>query len=331
MDEEQPQHPYYDLSPDRVLDAVEALGLPCDGRMLALNSYENRVYQVGIEDGTPVVVKFYRPGRWSDEQILEEHAFSWELAEREIPVVPPMRLHDRTLHHQAGHRLAVFERRGGRAPELEDLDQLEWIGRFIGRIHGVGSIRPFEQRPQLTAQSFGRDSAEFLLQEGFVEREYAATYRALIDELLGAVEAAYAQAGDIALIRLHGDCHPGNVLWRDSGPHFVDLDDARMGPAVQDLWMMLSGERQERTLQLDALLAGYTEFQSFDPRQLHLVEALRTLRMIYYAAWLARRWNDPAFHKAFPWFNTPSYWQEHINALREQLPQMAEPPLMWMG
>ena len=320
-------HPFAALNPDRVLDALASVGLHGDGRLLALNSYENRVYQVGIEDGKPVVAKFYRPGRWSDAAILEEHAFMAELQQKEIPVVPAQILDGRTLHAFEGYRFAVFERHGGRAPELDRRDVLEWTGRFIGRIHAVGTARPFAERPALDVDTFGVESRDYLLAQGFIPPELVDAYRSIADQALDGVRRCYDRAGDVALLRLHGDCHGGNVLWTDAGPHFVDFDDARMGPAVQDLWMMLSGERGDMVRQLSDILAGYEDFCEFDARQLHLVEALRTLRLMHYAAWLARRWDDPAFPAAFPWFNTQRYWQDRILELREQVALMDEPPL----
>ncbi|WP_229257545.1 serine/threonine protein kinase [Duganella callida] len=320
-------HPYSELSPDCVLDALDSIGLRGDGRLLALNSYENRVYQVGIEDDKPVVAKFYRPGRWSDDAILEEHAFSQELAAAEIPAVPPLALHGRTLHHFNGFRFAVFERHGGRAPELGDPAVLEWTGRYIGRIHTVGAARPFLHRPALGIASFGHEPCEFLQANGFIPDDLKQAYAAITRQALDGVQRCYDRAGALPLLRLHGDCHGGNVLWTDAGPHFVDFDDARMGPAIQDLWMMLSGERAEQVRQMGDILAGYEDFCAFNPRQMHLVEALRTLRLIHYSAWLARRWDDPAFPVAFPWFNTQRYWQDRILELREQVALMDEPPL----
>ncbi|QGZ41892.1 Ser/Thr protein kinase RdoA (MazF antagonist) [Pseudoduganella flava] len=320
-------HPFAALGPDCVLDALASAGLYGDGRLLALNSYENRVYQVGIEDGKPVVVKFYRPQRWSDAAILEEHAFVAELAEREIPAVPPLAIGGRTLHTFEQFRFAVFERHGGRAPELSDPAVLDWTGRFIGRIHAVGATRPFAERGALDIDTFGTTSRDYLLREGFLPPELVDAYRSVADQALDGVRRCYERAGDVPLLRLHGDCHGGNVLWTDGGPHFVDFDDARNGPAVQDLWMMLSGERGEMVRQLSDILAGYEDFCEFDPRQLYLVEALRTLRLMHYAAWLARRWDDPAFPAAFPWFNTQRYWQDRILELREQVALMDEPPL----
>lgn len=315
------------LTPDIVLDALDAKGLRSDGRMLALNSYENRVYQIGMEDQPALVAKFYRPGRWSDAAILEEHAFVQELAEQEIPVVPALTLAGTTLHVYQGFRFALFPRHGGRAPELEDAATLEWMGRFIGRIHAVGALRPFTQRPVLDIATFGEEPRDYLLAHDFIPEELRETYRSVAAQALDGVRHCFARAGEVAAIRLHGDCHCGNVLWTDAGPHFVDFDDSRMGPAIQDLWMLLSGERADQVRQLSDLLSGYEDFAEFNPRELYLVEALRTLRLMHYAAWLARRWDDPAFKQAFPWFDTPRYWQDRILELREQIALMDEPPL----
>jgi Ser/Thr protein kinase RdoA (MazF antagonist) len=320
-------HPFSRLDPLMVLDAVDSVGLRGDGRLLALNSYENRVYRVGREEGQPVVLKFYRPKRWSDAAILEEHAYLQELEQQEVPVVPASVLDGRTLHEFGGFRFAVFPSRGGRAPELSDPRVLEWIGRFIGRIHAVGSTRAFEHRPALNLDTFGREPREWLFKHGFIPPELLTAYASVIDQALDGVARCFERAGDVRRIRLHGDCHAGNVLWTGDGPHFVDFDDSRMGPAVQDLWMLLSGERQEMVRQLGDVLAGYEDFFEFDPRQLYLVEALRTLRLIHYSAWLAMRWDDPAFPAAFPWFNTQRYWQDRILELREQIALMDEPPL----
>jgi Ser/Thr protein kinase RdoA (MazF antagonist) len=320
-------HPFAGLAPDCVLDALASVGVFGDGRLLALNSYENRVYQVGVEDGPPVVVKFYRPQRWSDAAIVEEHAFVEELVAAEVPAVPARVLQGSTLHAYGGFRFAVFERRGGRAPELDDPLTLEWLGRFIGRIHAVGAARPFTHRPTLDAHSFGREPRDYLVASGLLPPELQATYASVVDQALEGVARCYERAGAVAPIRLHGDCHTGNVLWTDAGPHFVDFDDARMGPPLQDLWMLLSGERRDMVRQLGDLLAGYEAFCGFDPRQLYLLEALRTLRLIHYSAWLARRWDDPAFPAAFPWFATQRYWQDRVLELREQVAAMDEPPL----
>jgi Ser/Thr protein kinase RdoA (MazF antagonist) len=319
--------PYAGLGPATVLDALESAGLRGDGRLLALNSYENRVYQVWLEDGASVVAKFYRPGRWSDAQILEEHAFVAELAAREIPAVAPLELDGATLRAHAGFRFAVFPRRGGRTPELEDRETLTWLGRFLGRIHAVGAARAFAARPALDAESFGREPRDWLLAHDFVPADLREAWRSAVDLALAGVGHCYARAGRLGSLRLHGDCHAGNVLWTREGPHFVDFDDARAGPAVQDLWMLLSGERASMERQLGCVLEGYRQFHDFEGRELHLVEALRTLRLVHYSAWIARRWDDPAFPAAFPWFNTQRYWQDRILELREQIALMEEPPL----
>ncbi len=275
-----------------------------------------------------MVAKFYRPGRWTDAQILEEHAFAAELAAREIPVVAPLALAGgRTLSEFGGFRFAVFPRRGGRTPELEDRSTLEWMGRFIGRIHAVGAIRPFAERPALDIESFGREPRAWLLAHDFVPADLTEAWTSAVDLALAGVARCFERAGNVRSLRLHGDCHAGNVLWTDDGPHFVDFDDCRTGPAVQDLWMLLSGDRGAMTRQLADVLAGYEDFHDFDPRELHLLEGLRTLRLIHYSAWLARRWDDPAFPAAFPWFNTQRYWQDRILELKEQIALMDEAPL----
>ena len=316
--------PYHRLTPDVILDAIESTGYLVDGRMLALNSYENRVYQIGIEEDQPLIAKFYRPGRWSDAQILEEHSYTQELADRELPVVPPLNIDGKTLFEFAGYRFSLSPRRGGRAPELDNADVLEWMGRFLGRIHAVGAIRPFTHRPVIDIASFGDQPRDWLLQHDFIPVDLRETWTSVIDQALARVRACYARAGEVHNIRLHGDCHVGNVLYTDEGPHFVDFDDCRTGPAMQDLWMLLSGSREEMTRQLRDVLEGYEEFADFDRHELHLLEALRTLRLIHYSGWLAQRWDDPAFPLAFPWFNTQRYWQDRILELREQVSAMEE-------
>ena len=322
--------PFSGLTPDFIFNALDSVGVFSDGRLLALNSYENRVYQVGMEQGPPNIVKFYRPARWSDVAILEEHTFVQSLVEAELPVIPAIMLNGSTLHTFEGFRFAVFPKQGGRAPELEDPATLEWMGRFIGRIHAIGAISQFSTRPTLDIASFGEEPRDYLLQNGFIPIELQSPWLSVINQALEGVQRCFDQAGEFAVLRLHGDCHPGNVLWTDDGPHFVDFDDCRMGPAIQDLWMLLSGERADQMRQMADLLAGYEDFYDFNPRELHLVEALRTLRLIHYSAWLARRWHDPAFPVAFPWFNTQHYWQNRILELREQIALMDEPPL-WQG
>lgn len=320
---------YAELQPDDILAAMEELGFQCDGRFLALNSYENRVYQIGIEDQPPVVAKFYRPGRWSDAAILEEHSFSLELAEADIPVVAPLLIEGKTLHACGEFRVSVSPSKGGRAPELDDQQQLRQLGRLVARIHLVGETSEFLHRPQLDIETFGYQSCDYLLDREFIPAALEDAYESVIQHLFENIEGCYDRAGQVLDLRLHGDFHPGNVLVAGDRLHIVDLDDARTGPAIQDLWMFLSGDRHEQTPQLQTLLDGYQEFRPFDARELNLLEALRTLRIMHYSAWLARRWDDPAFKIAFPWFNTSRYWDEHILSLREQAALMEEPPLEW--
>ncbi len=321
------RHPYDALTPDVILDALDTVGVRGDGRLLALGSYENRVYQVWQDEGPPVVVKFYRPARWSDGEIAEEHAFVAELAACEIPVVAPLSHGGRTLHVHAGFRFAFYPRRGGRAPELDRPQVLEWLGRFLARIHVVGTAARFAQRPALDVANFGDAPRAYLLEHDWLPADLREVYTGVSAQALDGVRRAFDRAGGVVSLRVHGDCHPGNVLWTDDGPHFVDFDDARTGPAVQDLWMLLSGHRESMERQLRAVLRGYEQFRDFDRRELHLVEALRTLRLVHYAAWIAERWDDPAFPAAFPWFGTQRYWQDRILELREQVALMDEPPL----
>jgi len=273
--------PYYRLDPDTVLQAVDSTGLLTDGRLLALNSYENRVYQVGLEEGDPIIAKFYRPGRWSDAQIQEEHDFSQELAEGEIPLIAPMRIARKSLFRHGDFRFALFRRQGGHAPELDDKETRLWLGRFIGRIHAVGRARPFRYRPALTPERFGTESVRTIVEGRWLPPHMETAFESLAEDLMTGIENAWARAGNFRTIRLHGDCHPGNLLWRD-GPFFVDMDDCQSGPAVQDLWMLLSGERHEMEAQLVDVLEGYRQFCDFDRRELQLIEALRTLRMLHH-------------------------------------------------
>ena len=337
-------HPYAALTPDVVQDALGAIGLWGDGRLSALNSFENRVYQIHLEspfDGhEQVVAKFYRPGRWSDAQIAEEHAFATELVAAEIPAVPPLAIGGQTLHHFGGFAFSVSPRRGGRRPELDDFDVLEWIGRFLARIHSVGAARPFTHRPALDVAAFALEPRDWLLEHRMIAPEVQTAWAAALSEALALIEAhpvlraqSPADPDGIARIRLHGDCHPGNILWTPegqpgAGPHFVDLDDARTGPAVQDLWMLLSGDRRQQTQQLGALVDGYEQFRAFDRRELALIEPLRTLRLIHYSAWIARRWDDPAFPINFPWFGSRDYWQGQVDMLVEQIEEMQNEPLV---
>ena len=333
------RHPFDQLTPDVVIDALESLGLACDGRLQALSSYENRVYQAHLEDGRIVVAKFYRPARWSQAQVLEEHGFAAELAAAEVPVVAPLVLQGSTLHRHGGFLFSVSPRRGGRAPELDDAQVLEWIGRFLARLHNVGAARPFVQRPGLDLQSFGREPMEWLLQHEMIPLDVQSAWQRQCEAALQVIAAHPVLTGakaDVRRLRLHGDCHVGNILWTPvdvpaaagPGPHFVDLDDARMGPAVQDLWMLLSGERAQRSYQLGCLLDGYEQLREFDRRELALIEPLRTLRLIHYSAWLARRWDDPTFPLNFPWFGSSDYWQGQVQMLQDQIEAMQEEPLI---
>ena len=346
------RHPFEALTPDVVLDALDSVGLRGDGRLTALSSYENRVYQVQLEDGSTVVAKFYRPERWSNEQIQEEHDFAAELMAAEIPVIGPLILTGegvagpQTLHHFGGFSFSASPRRGGRPPELDDGEVLEWIGRFLARIHTVGGAKPFASRPRLDVQSFGVEPMQWLLEHDKVPLDVQSAWTkvcqnaidivATYSTLTGATGQNGLNDSGISLLRLHGDCHPGNILWTPTsamqaagpGPHFVDLDDARTGPAVQDLWMLLSGDRSQRTRQLGALVDGYEQFRDFNRDELALIEPLRTLRLIHYSAWLARRWDDPTFPANFPWFGSSDYWQGQVQMLEEQIEAMQEAPLV---
>jgi Ser/Thr protein kinase RdoA (MazF antagonist) len=341
-------HPYQSLTPDVILDALASVQLFGDGRQMALSSYENRVYQVRLEDASMVVVKFYRPERWTQAQILEEHTFAQELIGAEVPVVGPLNLNGSTLHHYAGFDFSVSPWRGGRQPELDDLEVLEWVGRFLARIHTVGSAQPFSHRPALDLMSFGVEPRQWLLSHDKVPLDVQSAWERSSQTALDliATHACFTRATNqntheahgagMQHIRLHGDCHPGNILWTPldtpasslPGPHFVDLDDARSGPAVQDLWMLISGDRQQQTRQLGALVDGYEQFRTFDRRELALIEPLRTLRLLHYSAWLARRWDDPTFPIHFPWFGSSDYWQGQVQMLDDQIEAMQEEPLV---
>ncbi len=320
---------FAELHPDDILTTLTGLGFDCDGRFLALNSYENRVYQVGIEGARPVVAKFYRPGRWSDAAIREEHRFATDLATQEIPVVPPHEHDGETLHHAGHFRLAIYPCHGGRAPDLDNYELQTQLGRLLARIHLEGETRDFRHRPGIDIQTYGVNSVEYLLSNGFIPDDNLSAYEGTANQVLDGVASCFKRAGSVQQLRVHGDFHPGNVLVNRDRLHIVDLDDTRSGPAVQDLWMFLSGDRDEQTPQLAALLEGYVSFRRFDARELHLVEALRSLRIMHYAAWLARRWDDPAFKTAFPWFGNRRYWDEHVLTLREQVALMQEAPLEW--
>lgn len=324
-------HAYDTLTPDVVLDALSDVGLAVDGRLTALSSYENRVYQVMLEDDSAVVAKFYRPDRWTDAAVQEEHDFATELQTAEVPMVAPLKLKGRTLHHAQGFVFSVSPRRGGRAPELDDPEVLEWVGRFIARMHTVGEQRAFAHRPALNVTTFGEASRDWLIAQQMIALDQQSEWLKVCNQALAMAQEAF-DAHPAKLIRLHGDCHPGNILWTptelpNGGPHFVDLDDARMGPAIQDLWMLLSGDRQQRTLQLSMLLDGYEQMRELHRSELALIEPLRTLRLIHYSAWLARRRDDPAFVQNFSWFGTSDYWAGQVHMLMEQCEAMQEPSL----
>jgi Ser/Thr protein kinase RdoA (MazF antagonist) len=309
------------------MDAIEAEGFRCDGRIFPLNSYENRVYQIGIEDSEPLIAKFYRPMRWTQEQIQEEHDFCLELAEDEFPVVAPLLdSHGISLRKQYDFWLAIYPRRGGHAPELDHENNLEVMGRFLGRLHNIGHIKNFQHRPTINVEEFAIQSSSFLLENDFIPAELQPAYNSLLEDILPRLQENFATV-NYETLRLHGDCHPANILWRDNAPNFLDFDDARNGPAIQDLWMLLSGDRSQQQIQFEKVLSGYRQFCTFNSAELKLIESLRTLRVMNYSAWLARRWKDPAFPRSFTWFNTVRYWSDHILTLREQQSALREPPL----
>lgn len=308
---------FYQLTPDNVLDALESVGLEPQAALLALNSYENRVYQFRDYDNQKFVVKFYRPQRWSDEQILEEHHFCQQLVEQEIPVVEPMQVQNKSLFEFNNYRFAVFKNKGGRTPNLDDDETLVWLGRFIGRIHLLGETANYQYRPTLTWQNFAKQSVEYLLTSDYIPGHISESYRVCALQIVDYCQQAFDNFGHLNLIRLHGDCHPSNVMWTEDGPHFVDFDDSRNGVAIQDLWMLVTDSENKH--QWNKLIEGYEDFREFDDRELKLVEPLRAMRMLHYSAWLARRWQDPSFQHNFPWFNSLNYWEEQVLSLKEQM------------
>lgn len=319
-------HPFEALTPDTVLNAIDRMGLCTNARIYPLNSYENRVYYIGLENSLPVIAKFYRPNRWSETQILEEHAFTHTLKEHELPVISPMVHNGQSLFKDDSFYFAIYPMQGGHAPELGDENTLLTIGRTLGRMHAFSAVEPFHFRKVFNVQEWGYENTTYLLEQNIIPTEMVNAYQTLTADLLKRIDHIW-QSAPFTPIRLHGDCHPGNILWRHDNVFLVDFDDCCTGPAIQDIWMLLSGDRSQRTQQLSILMEGYQEFYDFNPVELHLIEALRTLRMIHYNGWLAKRWDDPAFPMAFPWFNTPRYWAEHILGLREQLSELQEPPL----
>ncbi|KGY07849.1 serine/threonine protein kinase [Vibrio sinaloensis] len=315
------------LTPDFMWYALESIGIRAESGFLALNSYENRVYQFTDEERQRYVVKFYRPERWSQAQIQEEHDFTLELIESEIPVAPPVIINGQSLHQYQGYLFALFASVGGRQFEVDNLEQLEGVGRFLGRIHKVGAKQTFEHRPSISLEEYLYQPRTLLQNSQFIPMHLENAFFNDLDLLINTLEQHWTTPS--SQIRLHGDCHPGNILWRD-GPMFVDLDDARNGPAIQDLWMLLNGDRADKLMQLDILLEAYQEFSDFDSNQLKLIEPLRGLRMVHYMAWLAKRWQDPAFPLAFPWFDDPKYWESQVLAFKEQISALNEPPLSLM-
>ena len=321
---------FSNLSPDRILDAIDRVGFRCDARILELNSYENRVFQIGIEDALPLIVKFYRPNRWTRNMIEEEHGFSAELFDHGVSVVPPVLHNNESLFEYQDLRYAIFTRRGGRAPAVDSLECLESMGRHIALIHNVGGIKPFDHRPEISTEEFGVSARADILALSFLPETIRPAYESVSAEALRIIEIQFSQC-QYQSIRLHGDCHMGNVLWREETPHFVDFDDSRSGPAIQDLWMLLSGDRASQLSQLRAIMEGYNDFRTFDPAELRLIEPLRTLRLMHQSAWIARRWHEPAFQRAFPFFESERYWSNHILALREQCGALIEEPLNLWG
>ena len=313
------------LSPDFMLDAIESIGIHVDSGLLELNSYENRVFQFLDENRQRFVVKFYRPARWSDEQIQEEHDFSLQLKSADIDVVAPLQFDGCSLFIYQGYRFAIFPSAGGRPIEVDNLDALESVGRNLGRVHQLASQQSFLHRPTVSVVEFVQTPKQILQQNNFVPVHLETSFFDVYDLLSKEIALQY-KPDDKQLIRLHGDLHAGNILWRDKVT-LLDFDDCRQGPAVQDVWMMLHGERHEQLLQLEVMLEGYEEFCSFDTKQLTLIEPLRAMRMMHYMGWIAKRWQDPAFSRHFAWFTDEQYWQQQVTVLQEQIDNMQKSPL----
>ena len=318
--------PFTGLSPEIVLDAAGSVGLEVDGRMFALNSYENRVYQLGSSQGS-LVLKFYRPERWTDAQIDEEHQFTAEMAAAELPVAAPVSVGGRTLFRYREFRFAAFPWMRGRPPELDAVDARQILGRTLARVHQIGALRPFRTRPLLGIQRLGIEACGQVLESELLPHVLRDRYAATCERLLERVTQAFREAGQIRELRIHGDCHLGNLLWNENGPAFVDLDDCATGPRVQDLWMLLSGSAADQRRQWAELLEGYQQFADFDYRETRLIEPLRALRMLHHAAWVSHRWLDPAFPRAFPWFGEHRYWEGYVIDLAEQAEIIEDPPL----
>lgn len=325
-------HPYDFLTPDTILDAMEEAGFAVSGRLFALNSYENRVYQVGLDEGAPVIAKFYRPGRWSDAEIREEHEFTLELLEADIPVVAPMQLASGdTLGRHGDYLFAVFPQRGGQAPDTSVTDTLYRLGQWLGQIHNIGAKKPFAYRSGMDLLGGIEASNQLLVEGDWIPADLRPAWDSLIPDLQRLCAARVDEAGPVATMRLHGDCHAGNILCRDEQMLFVDLDDCRTGPAMQDMWLLLNGDEFERGAQLGELLEGYEMFRDFNRRERHLIEPLRCYRQIAHCAWLAKRWDDPAFPRFFPWFAQPRFWSDQILSLREQLSALQSPAITVPG
>lgn len=312
------------LHPDTIMDALFEQGIRVDSGLTPLNSYENRVYQFQDEDRRRYVVKFYRPQRWSAEQISEEHQFAHELMNDEVPVAAPLEFNGQTLLTHQGYYYAVFPSLGGRQFEADNLDQMEWVARYLGRLHQTGRKKTFISRPAIDVNEYLIEPRHVFEHSTLIPAGLKAAFLNATDSLIEAVMAQWHTRFD--LLRLHGDCHAGNILWRD-GPLFVDLDDARNGPAVQDLWMLLNGDKAERRMQLETIIEAYEEFSEFKTDEIALIEPLRAMRMVYYLAWLIRRWDDPAFPKNFPWLTGEDYWHRQTLTFIEQVKVLQEPPL----
>ncbi len=312
------------LHPDTIMDALFEQGIRVDSGLTPLNSYENRVYQFQDEDRRRFVVKFYRPQRWSAEQIQEEHQFALDLVADDIPVAAPLKFNNQTLLTHQGFYFAVFPSLGGRQFEADNIDQMEWVARYLGRIHQTGQKSAFTARPGIGIQEYLREPRQVFETSTLIPSGLKAQFLAATDGLINAVIPRWDN--NVQTLRLHGDCHAGNILWRD-GPLFVDLDDARMGPAIQDLWMLLNGDKAEQRMQLETIIEAYEEFSSFDSDEIALIEPLRAMRFVYYLAWLIRRWDDPAFPRNFPWLTGEDYWRNQISTFIEQVKVLQEPPL----
>lgn len=323
---------FTNLTPELILDAIESLGVEVTSGLLALNSYENRVYQFAIENNTRMVAKFYRPNRWTNEQIQEEHDFAFELNDLELPIVAPLKFLTTgqrltSLHEFKGYRFALFPSVGGREFEVDNLEQLEWMGRLIGRIHASSAKKPFKYRLRINTEEYLDESESILRESPLLPNHLSVAFFAILTPVIECTKVLFNQHNKHTQhIRLHGDCHPGNILWRN-GPSVVDLDDCRSGPAIQDLWMMLSGDITQQQIQLETLIEAYEEFNAFDLAELNLIEPLRAMRMVHYMAWLCRRFEDPAFPRAFPWFTEDKYWENQILSLKEQLADLQQPSI----